>query len=296
MGYLHIKNLYAEQDILLFKECYALEKIHGTSAHVSFSWRENTDVLDIHFFSGENHDGFVRFFNQDELKNNFILLGLPKDRTVTVYGEAYGGKCQKMSETYGKDFKFVAFDVQIGESWLDVPNAEQVVNKLGLEFVDYVKCSTNLADLDKERDKDSTQAIRNGCGPGKMREGVVLRPLIELTKNNGSRLICKHKREEFRETKTARPVVDPSKLEVLKNAELIADEWVTATRLEHVLQKIPSPHDMSLIPTIIRAMHEDVKREGEKEIVWNKDVEKAIGKKTVELFKTRLKNSLTSGN
>ena len=30
MGYMHIDNLYKDQRILQFKECYALEKIHGT--------------------------------------------------------------------------------------------------------------------------------------------------------------------------------------------------------------------------------------------------------------------------
>ncbi len=34
MGYLHIDNLYKNQTIRLFRECYALEKVHGTSAHV----------------------------------------------------------------------------------------------------------------------------------------------------------------------------------------------------------------------------------------------------------------------
>lgn len=29
MGYIHIENLYKNRAILLFKECYALEKIHG---------------------------------------------------------------------------------------------------------------------------------------------------------------------------------------------------------------------------------------------------------------------------
>jgi intein/homing endonuclease len=29
MGYQHIENLYKNQTIFLFKECYALEKIHG---------------------------------------------------------------------------------------------------------------------------------------------------------------------------------------------------------------------------------------------------------------------------
>src|SRR5690348_10996218 len=35
MGYLHIGNLYKTQDLLLFRECYALEKVHGTSAHIT---------------------------------------------------------------------------------------------------------------------------------------------------------------------------------------------------------------------------------------------------------------------
>lgn len=35
MAYMHIENLYANQTILESKECYAMEKIHGTSAHIS---------------------------------------------------------------------------------------------------------------------------------------------------------------------------------------------------------------------------------------------------------------------
>jgi len=37
MGYLSINNLYKDTDILLFKECYALEKIHGSSSHIVWS-------------------------------------------------------------------------------------------------------------------------------------------------------------------------------------------------------------------------------------------------------------------
>lgn len=29
MGYMHINNLYKNQEILMFKECFALEKVHG---------------------------------------------------------------------------------------------------------------------------------------------------------------------------------------------------------------------------------------------------------------------------
>lgn len=42
MGYMHIDNLYKNQDMLIFRECYALEKIHGTSAHVS--WKDADGV------------------------------------------------------------------------------------------------------------------------------------------------------------------------------------------------------------------------------------------------------------
>lgn len=34
MGYMHIDNLYKDARVLSFKHVYALEKIHGTSAHI----------------------------------------------------------------------------------------------------------------------------------------------------------------------------------------------------------------------------------------------------------------------
>ncbi len=277
----------------MFKECYALEKIHGTSAHVSFN--KSGDAFVVGFFSGgEKHERFVSLFDQEKLMAGFKDLGIPEDRLpVIVYGEAYGGSQQNMSDTYGKELKFVAFDVQIGEYWLDVPNAEQICHKLGIEFVPYVKVATELAALDLERDADSMQAIRNGVGPGKKREGVVLRPLVEVRLNNGNRVICKHKRDDFRETKTARKVVDPALMEVLSDANLVAEEWVTATRLDHVLDKLPG-HCMERMGDIIKAMVEDVLREGSGEIVDSKPVRGAIGKKTAAMYKGRLQDSLKS--
>ncbi len=46
MGYLHIDNLYKVRDILLFKRCYAMNKLHGTSSHIS--WKEGK----LHYFPG----------------------------------------------------------------------------------------------------------------------------------------------------------------------------------------------------------------------------------------------------
>lgn len=285
MGYLHIDNLYkpSAQDILLFKECYALEKIHGTSAHIKF-----TPNRGVKFFSGgTSHERFVKLFDETELERLYTEAELPIDVEVIIYGEAYGGSCQKMSSVYGKDLRFVVFDVKIGETWLTVPNAASVTIKLGLEFVYYQKIYANLEDIDKVRDMPSAQAVRNGVENVSWREGVVLRPLVELTKSNGNRLICKHKRDEYRETKTKR-AVSPEQLQVLSDAKEIADEWVTPMRLQHVLDKLDGEHDMSIMPKLIPAMIEDVKREGEGEIVWNKTVSTAITKATAKLMKEYL--------
>jgi hypothetical protein len=79
------------------------------------------------------------------LRKRFEALGHPK---VTLFGEAYGGKQQGQSWRYGKNLKFVVFDVRIEDSWLSVPQAADVAAKLGLEFVHYVQVPTYLAALD----------------------------------------------------------------------------------------------------------------------------------------------------
>ncbi len=279
MGYLHIDNLYKNTEILLFKHCYAMEKIHGTSAHIS--WKDGKVNL---FSGGEKHEKFAKIFDIAELENKFSELF---DGDVVVFGEAYGGKCQGMSETYGKELKFVAFDVTVDKNWLDVPNAADVSNKLGLDFVSYVKVSTNLDRLNEERDRDSMQSVKNGCGEGKLREGVVLRPLIEVTKNNGSRIIVKHKRDEFIETKTKREV-DPEKLKILEDAKAIAEEWVTPMRLNHVLDKLGNPTEIEKTREVIKAMVEDVMREARGEIKESQAATQFIGKKTAQLYKKRI--------
>lgn len=285
MGYMHINNLYACQDILLFKECYALEKIHGTSANILFKNKQ----VQLHP-GGESMAKFEALFDKDHLMRKFNENFIELDK-VRLFGEAYGGSQQKMRLTYGDKLKFIVFEVKIGDCWLAVPQAEKVAKYFGLEFVDYVKISTNLESIDAERDKDSTQAIRNGMGKGKMREGVVLKPLIELTKNNGDRIIAKHKRDEFKETKTPREV-SPEQLKVLEEANEIAEEWVTSERLRHVLDKVQCEIDIKNTREIIKAMVEDVYREGKNEIIESASATKAIGRLTAKMFKQYLQEKL----
>jgi hypothetical protein len=286
MGYLHINNLYKSQEILLFKECYAMEKIHGTSAHIG--WNCNTKVVTFSS-GGESHEKFIKLFDAEFLKIKFLEI-FP-DQNVIIYGEAYGGKQQGMSHTYGKELKFIGFDVKIGELWLNVPNAEEVCTQFNIEFVHYRKIDVTLPNLTAERDMDSVQAVRNGIGYGHKREGVVLRPLIEMRLNNDERVICKYKPDEQMETKTKREVSE-EQLKVLSDAKEIAEEWTVNLRLEHILQKFPNDVNMESMGEIIKAMIEDIYREGKDEIIESKEVSKAIGQKTVQLFKQKLQSKL----
>jgi len=285
MGYMKIQNLYKSQDVLLFREVYALEKIHGTSARVQ--WRDGH----LSFASGgAKHSTFVGVFDTDSLAAGFADLGHP---SVVVFGEAYGGKQQGMSDTYGKSLRFVAFEVKIGDTWLAVPQADDVATKLGLEFVHYRLIPATVEAIDAERDAPSVQARRNGIEEDRPREGVVLRPPIELRTNNGERLIAKHKVELHHERKNQPPPdVDPEKMKVLTEAAAIADEWVVPRRLEHVLQDLPDDIGMERVRLVIDDMVADVYAEAKGEIVEGREVVRAISRKTVELFKQHLMSRL----
>lgn len=259
VGYRHIENLYKNKMILMFKECYALEKIHGTSAHVSYNHAENK----LHFFSGgSKYENFLVLFDHDALLKAFADNSAehPTTEKITVYGEAYGGKLQGMSKTYGPNLKFIAFEVLVNDRvWLSVPQAEKLAVKLGFEFVHYDRIET----------------------------GVVLRPIVELTDFNGGIIRVKHKRPEFAEREHTPKFTDPEQIKALEAANDIAEEWVTPMRLRHVLDAFQDP-EMKDMEKIISAMTEDVTREGADEIVESKDMRKAIGKRTVKLFKEYL--------
>jgi len=292
MGYQHIPNLYKEQAILAQSECYALEKIHGTSAHIKFTRIQ--DEVTVSFFSGgEKHENFVKLFNISELSSRLWELypvSFSCFDELVVYGEAYGGKCQGMSATYGPNLKFVAFEVMLDGVYLDIPQAEAIVKALGLEYVYYARIKTTLTAIDAERDAPSVQAQRNGIIEPRLREGVVLFPLTQMRDHRGNRIFAKHKRDEFRETKTPRVVTEKS-IEIV-NAEKAANEFVTPMRLEHVLDKLPD-HDITQMGSrIIPAMQEDILREGAGEVVDGPQLRKEIARRTAILYKARMQSKL----
>jgi len=107
---------------------------------------------------------------------------------------------------------------------------------------------------------------------------------------NGGRHICKHKRDDFAEVRTPREV-DPDKEMLIYRGQEVAEEFVTEMRLKHILDKnlFTTLQD---IPKVIQAMIDDIAIEAEGEYISSKIVLKAIGGKTVALFKKHLQNKL----
>jgi hypothetical protein len=275
-----------------FKKVYCLEKIHGTSSHIC--WANGK----LSFYNGgEKYENFRALFDEEKLTGYFSSTYTDKD-FVRVYGEAYGGKQQGMSKTYGPKLHFTAFEVNINGVWLDVPSAESYVKNLGLEFVPYEFVDATEENINRERDRDSTIAVWRGMGTGHIREGVVIRPPFEVVMNDGERCMAKHKRDEFREHKTPRTLdADPTKQKALDDAQAIADEWVTPMRLQHVLGALTKDGvepTMADVPLIIKTMIEDIYAEGKGEVTESKDANRAIGGATVKLFKRHLQQKLSS--
>jgi len=133
-------------------------------------------------------------------------------------------------------------------------------------------------------------------GETKEREGIVVRPLLELRKNNGERICAKHKGAKFAELAST-PKVRPGAMELIGEARKVAEQFVTEMRLMHVLQKLPGALEEGLpaIPKVIAAMVEDITREGKGEFEENKKVNGEIARSTALLFKQRVMQSPTQG-
>lgn len=282
MGYMKIPNLYREQDVLQFKQVWVMEKVDGTSTNVRF--KDNQ----LHFHAGGcTQASFEAIFNKEALLKAFQDYDVDD---ITVYGEGYGGSQQRMSQTYGPELKFIAFDIKIGDEWLTVDKMAKLAEQLGFEVVPFKVIDTHLDALNIERDRPSEVAIRRGMGDNKMREGIVIRPLIEATDRHGNRIIAKHKGDAFLERATPQPVVDLSKLKVLEEATAIATEWVNEERLRHVLDKLPEAKGMEHTKIVISAMIEDVYREAKGEIIESNPAKAAISKRTSELYKKHVQS------
>lgn len=275
----HIENLYKDQTILkLFKECYVSEKIEG--ATVSLKWEYLTKTFSIE--PGPATQEVVRTVIPEDIEELFAKE-FP-DQDVVIIGELYGDKhyLPKKSAKYKIEIGFIVFKAILNGYWVSMDESAKIADLLSLPFVEYGIYPTDIKILDELRDKYSILGMK-WSGIKVPREGIVIEPLIPM-RIYDNYVIAKHKAKEERETATIREV-SQDKLKVLADAQAIADEWVTPNRLDHVLAKVPNSREKAATQLVMKAMVEDVYREGEGEIVESREATSAIMKKTAELLR-----------
>lgn len=168
------------------------EKVDGTNVRINWDGHKVTiagrtdnaqmpvdlmNYLNATFCSPEAEELFEQKFGEQE---------------VTLYGEGYGKKIQKVGSLYRDDASFIMFDVQVGFMWLRRDSVENIAQTFGVDVVPVVGRGT-LAEA-VEYVKTHGQSTVSDKAP---LEGVVARPEVEVLDRMGRRVIVKIKARDF---------------------------------------------------------------------------------------------------
>lgn len=293
MGYLHIDNLNAAKKILHNKKLFVQEKIHGTSARVTFHAQSN-GAVEMNASGGcvsGSTFGAVISVLVAPLDSVARVMAELNAKHLVVYGEAFGGKVNGMGKTYGPNIHFWAFDVQVDGRWLEIPHAALVSKSLGLPFIPYVEVGSDILELDRLRDLDSVIAAQIFPEGDHRNEGIVIKGHVEP---DGTRAIAKHKQAWACEKGVA-AVIDPERQTRIEQAEVYALMWVNEMRVEHVvdhiLRDLTPAREKKLtkrdIPIFIAEIVRDVRQEAFDEgnsLPLMEEVDKEIARRGVTLF------------
>lgn len=116
------------------------------------------------------------------------------EQNVTLFGEGFGNKIQKVGSQYIPDsVDFILFDVYLPDQdlWLKREAVEDIANAFGVRVVPVVFIGTIDEAVDVIKQKPMSTI---GTAP---MEGVVGRPCVELKDRMGRRLIVKIKARDF---------------------------------------------------------------------------------------------------
>lgn len=137
-------------------------------------------------------------FGGDDTEQVFEQLFPPKEdgtlAEVTIYGEGIGPKIQKVGKLYGDQYRFLVFDIKVGNTYLEHSNPfyQQIIKAFGVEEVPVLPDMTPNEAVEFVKSKPKSWI--NSDAP---MEGVVLRPKVRLYGPNGSRLIVKAKAKDY---------------------------------------------------------------------------------------------------
>lgn len=245
--------------------CRVDEKVHGANVSVEVDETIRTARRSDFLGEDENFYGFQKMM-ADRTENLQALRG--DDERITVFGEIYGrGKgtrkreyeVQKMFD-YGRDtFGFVVFDlaVHVGDElkFLDLDEMKARVAAAGFDVLPSLFSGT----FDECREwSGANKEKQSAWGGDHVREGHVIRPVVETRLPCGRRALFKDKGEKFFEVHSMKkPKVAPViRGEIQVDVETLM-AGCTAHRFETVKSK-ENEDDQKNIGLMITRMRDDI--------------------------------------
>lgn len=174
--------------------------IHWDGHHVSINGRtasaqlpkELLTMLEACFMDEQTEQVFEQLFPP----KTYDVPGGPTTvlTEATIYGEGIGPKIQKVGKLYGDQYRFLVFDIKVGNTYLEHSNPfyAQIIKAFGVEEVPTLPDMTPVEAI--EFVKSNPKSWINSNAP---MEGVVLRPKVRLYGPNGDRLIVKVKAKDY---------------------------------------------------------------------------------------------------
>lgn len=311
--YPHLENLEEVPAIFDLPEVLATEKVHGSAMRIGWldgivrlggRRLEFTDIRP----ESKDGQGFVSWVLDTGLDEKMRTTFPGHD--VMLYGEWHGSgtpakgwpQIQK-GIRYCTGNNFRVFDVKVDGKYVAQDAVPGWAAKVGLRTMPILyQGRPDQAAFDALIDTMSRVGAEHGIvDPENTIEGIVIRPPAPLWDDQGNMLIAKYKVGQWaerasrqrhpRQPKKPRAAAPPS-------APAFAEEFVTPTRLEHVLDQLREaniPIAISSMSEVMKRMGQDVKREGEGALIhagleW-KVVSPFVSQRTKQLFLAHLKQT-----
>lgn len=168
----------------------ATEKIDGTNIRIMWDGENVT-------FGGktdraELHKDLVARLEELFLPKKNLFAEKFGEKQVCFYGEGYGAGIQKGGK-YQENKDFVMFDIKIDKTWLLHGDIVGIADAFGIKTVPIVAKGDLSFLVDTVK-----QGLKSEWGDF-IAEGIVCKPIVELSNRFGERIIIKIKDRDFRD-------------------------------------------------------------------------------------------------
>ena len=302
--YPHLENIDEVPQLFELPEVIVTEKVHGSGMRIGvLEGRLHLGGRKLEFaeIRPDTREGlcFIQWVLDTGLDKK--VLEAFQGRNVILYGEWHGsGTPRKNWPQIQKGIRYLngndlrVFDVKVDGKYLPFDEIAGWAARVGLKTMPVLyRGRPDQQVFDSLIDTISRVGQENGImDPENTLEGLVIRPPVLLWDEKRNLIMAKYKIGKWAERASQQrsPKMQPKVKVVLPGAEEFAREFVTATRLEHILDQLRQegiPVAMSAMGEIMKRMGQDIKREGgrvleEAHLEW-KEVSPCVTKLTKQL-------------